>query len=92
MSVLYTEVYNKVIVQELMGSYIAEHGYNIHHHGTHSLVELHDVNEESALFLTLDVQDDYKTPQFFVTKACDDDLTVHKTFESALNDFMSRLN
>jgi len=90
-SLIFHEAYKTVIVEKQMDAYATEHGEDIHHNGTHNLVSYVTEKDDDCLFLTLDFEDDYQTPKFYVTKLMDDDIEAHSTFDEAWKDFIERL-
>lgn len=90
-SMIFHETYKAIIVEKQLDAYAKKHGKNIHHNGTHNVVSYITEKDEDCLFLTLDFEDDYLTPKFYVTRLMDDDIESHDTFEKAWEDFSKRL-
>lgn len=91
MTVYHTEAFKEVIEEKKLQEYAEKHGEDIHLNGTHELMGYSADTDEEWLFLTLDFQDDFKTPVFYVRRMDDDELESHKTFEAALEDFKGRI-
>lgn len=85
------DTYKKTITMGAMKEYAHAHGKEIHELGTHGLVTYDAEVDADCLFLTLDFEDDHRTPRFLVTRMGDDELESHGTIEEAVQDFASRL-
>ena len=85
------DTYKKTITMGAMKEYAHAYGKEIHEHGTHGLVTYDTEVDEDCLYLTLDFEDDHRTPKFYVTRMEDNDLESHATIQEAIQDFASRL-
>lgn len=86
----YSNVYEIVIKKGKLKDYVQKHGKDIHHNGTHELINC--AVGENGYYLNLDVGDDYQRPYFHVRVNSDNDLQVFDTFEEAYRNYIFRIS